>query len=158
MSKYKDIIGRIQYGLFLTVVALLPFPQIFLRYACVLWLITWYMEFRWIQKPSVNFKAFSVQLPFMMFGIWYAWKAISGFWAPDYAAWSWQMERYMIFALLIPVAIWGLNQCYDWRQIGKVLVFSCVAAVPLYVIWMTILFYHPEFLPHNSCWQLAMLP
>lgn len=144
MNRYQDILGRINYGLFLTVVALLPFPQAALKYACVAWFITWALEFRWLQKPK---PCTMYRVPFILFGLWYAWKALSGLWAPDPEAWSWQIERYMTFAFMLPVALWGVNRYYNWRQVGKVLVFSCVAAVPLYVLWMAVLFHHPEWVP-----------
>ena len=51
MNRYQNILGHINYSLFLAIVALLPFPQIFLRYACVLWIITWALEGRWLNKP-----------------------------------------------------------------------------------------------------------
>ena len=139
---------RINYGLFLAFVALLPFPQILLRYAIALWLITWLLEGRWLQKPSFSFQHPSFTLPFLLFGAWYIWKAISGLWAHDISAWSWQMERYMTFVLVVPLALWGVNKNYDWKKVGKVLVISCIAAVPAYLLWMTALFYHPEIVPH----------
>lgn len=146
MNRYQDILGRINYGLFLTVVALLPFPQAALKYACVAWFITWALEFRWLQKPK---PCTMYRVPFFLFGLWYAWKALSGLWAPDPEAWSWQIERYMTFAFMLPVALWGVNRYYNWRTAGKVLVISCIAAVPLYMLWMTCLFLHPEWVPYD---------
>ena len=147
MNRYKDIMGRINYGLFLTVVALLPFPQLFLRWAAVLWLISWFLEFRWFKKPSPITYHLS---PLLLFGVWYIFKLLSGLWASDTAAWAWQMERYMTFALLIPVGLWGVNHRYHWNTTGKVLVFSCVAAIPVYVLWMTALYLHPEIVPEQA--------
>lgn len=151
MNKYKDIIGRINYGLFLTVVALLPFPQTALRFACVAWFVTWVLELRWLHISNIKYQIsnFKLVIPFLAFAAWYGFKAISGLWAPDHAAWSWQMERYMTFAFMVPVALWGVNRYYNWRQIGKVLVFSCAAAVPIYLIWMRVLFLHSDMVPYN---------
>ena len=143
MNRYRHIMGRINYGLFLAVAALLPFPQLFLRWAAVLWIITWFLEFRWLKK--VPFTMYHV--PFILFGAWFGFKLLSGLWVSDSAAWSWQMERYMTFGLLVPVGVWGVNERYQWRTIGKVLVFSCVAAVPIYILWMTALYLHPEIVP-----------
>ena len=151
MNRYQDIVGRINYGLFLAVVVLLPFPQTALRFACVTWFITWVLELRWLKKPTFSFhlSSLTLQIPFMAFALWYAFKAISGFWASDHAAWSWQMERYMTFAFMLPVALWGVNRYYNWQHIGKVLVYTCVAAVPLYIIWMRVLFDHPDLIPYG---------
>ena len=146
MNRYQSIVGRINYGLFLLVVALLPFPQVLLRYACVLWIIAWVLEGRWLTKPP-SLKGNKMAIPFILFGAWYAWKAVSVLWSADYAAWAWQMERYLSFGLLVPAGIWGVNGRYNWRTAGKVLVASCVLALPVYIGYMTALFHHPEWVP-----------
>lgn len=130
LHKYQSAMGQLNYMLFLVVVALLPFPQIFLRYACVAWLITWLLEGRFLRKTTQQdwYKA----IPFLMFGGWYLWKIISGLWADNLEAYTWQLERYMAFGLLIPIGIWGVNNNYDWKQICKVLAISCVAAAGVY--------------------------
>ena len=67
--------GQLNYAVFLVLVALLPFPQIFLRYTCTAWLFTWLLEGRFLRKPTRQdwYKA----IPFLMFGAWYLWKIIS---------------------------------------------------------------------------------
>ncbi len=158
MSKYREIMGRVSYGLFLIVVALLPFPQAVLRPACVLWIIAWILEGRWtnlITKHKSQIANYKSALPFLLFGVWYGWKMLSGLWAADHGAWAWQMERYMTFGLLIPVGIWGVNEHYDWRQAGRVLAVSCVLAIPAYTVWMAVLYHHPEIvarLPLSDVW------
>lgn len=147
MNRYKELIGRINYILFLVVVVLLPFPQMALRYACVAWIVSWFLEGRWLSKPKPQ-QQNKIAIPFILFGLWYIWKALSGLWAADHTAWSWQMERYMTFGLLIPVGLWGVNEYYDLKQAGKMLVISCVAAVPAYLIWMLLLHAHPEWVPY----------
>ena len=142
MNKYKDIIGRINYGMFAVLVFLLPFPQVFLRYAIVLWLISWFLEGRWLQKP-MPLKSNKMLIPFVLFALWYGWRIVSGLWAADHAAWAWQMERYMTFALLVPVGLWGVNERYDWKQLGRVLTIGCVTALPIYVIILLTLYHHP---------------
>ena len=173
MKKYKDIMGRINYGVFLLTVALLPFPQIALRYAVVALGVTWLLEGRWLQgfkdskilspkghdyltksnfqgfKDSILNSQFSIlnyKLPFLLFGLWIGWRALSGLWAADHGAWSWQMERYLTFVCILPIGIWGLNEHYDWRTAGKVLAWSCVVAVPIYIVLMTTLYYHREII------------
>lgn len=143
MNRYRDIIGRINYGLFLAFVALLPFPQIFIRYACVFWFVFWVLEGRWLSRP-LPVRENRIVIPIVLFGLWYGWKAVSGLWAPDHAVWSGQMERYLTFALMIPVGIWGVNKRYDWRTAGKVLIVSCIAAVPFYPALLAYLWHHPE--------------
>lgn len=147
MNGYKEAIGRINYGLFLVVVFLLPFPQIFLRYACVIWFAFWLLEGRWLQRPK-SWKENPMMIPFLLFGGWYLWNILSGLWAPDYASWAAQMERFISFGVLIPVGIWGLNEQYNWRQAGRVLIISCVCAVFFYLAFLTVLLYHREIIDY----------
>ena len=130
LCKYQSAMGQFNYALFLVVVALLPFPQIFLRYTCVAWIFAWLLEGRWLSKP--NWQDWRKMLPFFMFGGWYLWKIISGLWADNLNAYSWQLERYMAFGLLVPVGIWGVNKCYNWKHVCIVLASSCVLAVGVY--------------------------
>ena len=130
LYKYQSAMGQLNYALFLVVVALLPFPQIFLRYASVAWIFVWFLEGRWLSKP--NWQDWRKMLPFLMFGGWYLWKIVSGLWADNLQAYSWQLERYMAFGLLVPMGIWGVNQHYNWKQICKVLAISCIAAAGVY--------------------------
>ena len=149
MNKYQNIVGKINYWLFLIVVFLLPFPQTFLRYACVIWVLTWLLEGRWLSKP-LSIKKNKIAIPFILFGLWFLWKAISILWVSDITAWSWQMERYLTFALIVPIGIWGLNTNYDWKQAGKTLIAGCITAIIFYLIVMKILFDNPELVKNYS--------
>ena len=147
MNRWQDITGKLNYGLYLVLAALLPFPQTFLRYACVVWFVCWLLEGRWLKRP-LPLHENRAAVPFLLFGLWYAWKAMSFFWSPDAGAWSSQMERYLTFGLMVLPGLWGVNGYYDWRQAGRVLAVSCFIAMPVYMLWMAILFRHPEIVPH----------
>ena len=62
MNRYRQIIGRINYWLFLTVIALLPAPQLVLRYACVAWIILWFLEGRWLNISNLQIATFKSHL------------------------------------------------------------------------------------------------
>ena len=161
--------GRLNYGLFLSVVALLPFPQLLLRYACVAWIISWFLEGRWLQKPlsTFNFPYLQIvplgrELSTLLFGLWFLWHIVSGLWAPDQAAWSEQIERYLAFGLLVPVGIWGVNERYNTKQIGQVLIGACLCAVVFYPAILTFLLHHREFIDvrpslHHLFWDYSSL-
>lgn len=150
LQKYQSAVRQLNYTLFLVTVALLPFPQIFLRYASVAWFATWVLEGHFCSKPSKE--DWRKAIPFLMFGVWYLWKIISGLWAADIDAYGWQLERYLFFGLLVPVGIWGVNSLYDWKQICKVLAISCVAAVAIYTFTLFWVFnaniFNFEIVPH----------
>lgn len=137
LYKYQSFIGKVNYLLFLVVVALLPFPQLFSRHAWILWIGCWILEGRFLSKPKLN--EWRKMLPFLFFGAWFLWKAISGLWAQDDIAYNWLLERYIMFGLLVPVGIWGVNSHYDWKQICRVLVIACIAAAGVYaftIFWV----------------------
>ncbi|MBQ7530897.1 MAG: O-antigen ligase family protein [Paludibacteraceae bacterium] len=144
MNRYQDIIGRINYALFLVAAFLLPFPQLPIRYACVAWVVGWFLEGRWLHRP-LPIRQNKTAIPFILFGLWYVWQAASYFWCADKAAWGGIMERYLTFALIVPIGLWGVNRYYNVRQTGKALVLGCVIAVPAYVLWMAALYHHPEW-------------
>ena len=147
VEQYQSVVGRINWILFLVAVFALPFPQIISRYALVTWLVGWVLELRWLQSSHLKKQLSNLKYitPILLFGIWYAWRALSGLWSPDHRAWSFMMERYMTFGLLVPVALWGVNARYDWRTAGKVLAIACALSVPFYVIFFTALHTHPEW-------------
>jgi hypothetical protein len=147
LQRYQSAVGQLNYTLFLLTVALLPFPQIFLRYASVTWFATWVLEGRFCSRP--NQQDWRKAIPFLMFGGWYLWKIISGIWAEDTDAYGWQLERYLFFGLLIPVGIWGVNSRYDWKQVCKVLAISCITAAGVYLFtlfWV----YNADFFNYDS--------
>ena len=147
LQRYQSAVGQLNYTFFLVTVALLPFPQIFLRYASVAWFATWVLEGRFCSRP--NQQDWRKAIPFLMFGGWYLWKIISGIWAEDTDAYGWQLERYLFFGLLIPVGIWGVNSRYDWKQVCKVLAISCITAAGVYLFtlfWV----YNADFFNYDS--------
>ena len=147
MENYRALAGRINYGLFLATVFLLPFPQIVIRYACVAWFIFWVLEGRWLKRPK-PWRENKMVIPILLFGLWYAWELLSGLWAQDTSAWAAQMERYISFGALVPVGIWGLNDYYQPKQITKVLVLGALVAVPFYLIALTLCYYYPTLADH----------
>lgn len=56
------------------------------------------------------------------------------------------MERYLTFALLVPIGIWGVNEYYKWTEAGKILVAGCVTAIPVYLLILIPIYYHPEII------------
>lgn len=147
LEQYQSVMGRINWVLFLIAVATLPFPQVFSRYALVAWIVAWVLELRWFKCP-INPLRHKEIIPVLLFGLWYVWRALSGLWSPDHRAWSFMMERYMTFGLLVPVALWGVNDRYDWRRAGKVLVISCAVAAVFYAI-LLLAHYDIENLKHR---------
>lgn len=147
LEQYQSAMGRINWVLFLIAVATLPFPQVFSRYALVAWIVAWVLELRWFKCP-INPLRHKEIIPVLLFGLWYVWRALSGLWSPDHRAWSFMMERYMTFGLLVPVALWGVNDRYDWRMAGKVLVISCAVAAVFYAI-LLLAHYDIENLKHR---------
>lgn len=157
IDKYQQIIGKINYWLFVFTIFLLPFHRSILRYVYVAWIISWYLELRWVKRPGC-LKNNIFAIPFILFGIWYLWKIGSILWITNYSAWASQIERYMTFGLIVPIALWGMNEHYEWRKIGKVFVLSCVVAMLVYPAIFTLFFYNREiveFFNFNPRWNFT---
>lgn len=58
------------------------------------------------------------------------------------------MERYMTFALILPVGIWGVNEHYNWRAVAKVLAISVAVSVPFYCIANTVFYIRPDWVQY----------
>ena len=156
MKRYQELIGRINYALFLVMLFLLPFPQKALRYVGIAWIVSWFLDFRWLHKPLTANRSPLTVIPFIAFGAWFLIKLLSGLWSPDLGAWGWKMVRYLAFGMLVPVGIWGVNEHYDWLKAGRVWVIGCLVAVPAYIAWMTFVHLHPEIVPYLNvpdCWE-----
>ena len=129
---------KINYVLFILVVFLLPFPQIFLRYTIVAWGVSWLLEGRWLRKPQPN----SFLVPCILFAVWFAWEAVSALWAGAPALTGAELERHLAIPMLLPVALWGVNEHYDLRMTRRVLMYGCLAAVPVYFFTMFWVYNH----------------
>lgn len=138
MHRYVTVIQKINYVLFILVVFLLPFPQIFLRYTVVAWGISWLLEGRWLRKPQPS----SFFVPCLLFAIWFAWEGVSALWAGHPALTGAEIERHLAIPMLLPVALWGVNDYYDLRMTRRVLMYGCLAAVPVYFFTMFWVFNH----------------
>lgn len=155
MNRYQSIVGRLNYWLFIAVAVLLPYPQIYLRYAIVIWFITWILEGRWLQIENLKYQLANWKyiVPILLFALWFGYKLLSGLWASNADAWHAQIERYLSFGLMIPVGLWGVSKHYNWKQAGRIFVISCMVAIPMYLLWMTILYKNPEWL---ESWRIKV--
>ena len=151
MNTYKNIIEQVNYGLFLLLAFLLPYPQVALRWVVVIWFVTWVLEGRWLHRP-VSLRNNPGLIPILLFGLWFGYKVVSYFWCRDTGAWAWQMERYITFAAVVPIGIWGINSRYNWQQVGRALILGCTSAVFVYLATMTLLYLHPSLV---ATWQIS---
>ena len=134
LDKYRNIIGEINYMLFLAFIAVLPYPHSISRPIWVAWLITWLLEFRFTQKPKLaSFKDLKPIIPFIGFACWFIIQAVSVLYANDKQEAFSILGRTVNFVLLLPVAIWGVNERYDWKMCLKVLIATCLISIFVYV-------------------------
>lgn len=138
MHRYLTVMQKINYVLFILVVFLLPFPQIFLRYTIVAWGVSWLLEGRWLRRPRPS----SLLVPCILFALWFVWEALSVLWAGAPALTAAELERHLAVPLLLPVALWGVNDQYDLKMTRRVLMYGCLAAVPVYFFTMFWVYNH----------------
>lgn len=156
MNRYTQLIEEIQAKWFVLVVALLPFPQVFVRWAILIWFGLWILEGRWLHRP-VSLKQNRIAIPVLMFGAWYVLKLVSGLWVEDRAAWAFYLESHATFAAMIPIGIWGVNERYDWHKVLNALILGCVAVAILYPFTMFWVYNHEYFVPLAHTGELHAL-
>lgn len=133
--KYQQIIGEVNYYAFLAFLAVLPYPHSFSRPIWMIWLISWVLELRFLQRPQLrkNGQFRKELIPFLGLVVWFIWNAISMLWAEDTKTASSTLMRDFDLFILFPVALWGLNERYDWQQCLKVLIVSSLLSVLVYL-------------------------
>ena len=154
MHRYVEVMQKINYVLFILVVFLLPFPQIFLRYTVVAWGISWLLEGRWLRRPRPS----SFLVPCLLFALWFVWEAVSALWAGAPALTAAELERHLAIPMLLPVALWGVNELYDLKMIRRVLMYGCLAAVPVYFFTMFWVYNHECIEQANEHLAVSWMP
>lgn len=153
MMKYIQQIQDIQSKWFLVVMAMLPFPQPFIKWAILIWFGLWLIEGRWLHRPK-PLRDNRILIPLLCFGLWYGLKIVSGLWAEDSTGWHHYIENHATFVALIPIGIWGVNSRYHLRHALSALIIGCLAVAFLYPFTLYWVHNHEYFLPRAGWGEL----
>ena len=129
-ATYQSIIGKLNYIVFLLLIISLPFPTEFKMRLWPIWLITWALEFRFVERSNFRFRR-SFYAVAMMVGF-FLWNALSILWSNNPAqGWS-DIERALSVLALPLIALYGVNRHYKSYQIQTAIVGGTVASVLVY--------------------------
>ncbi len=136
-SKYLHIVEKINYLLFILALCSLPFPTRFSLLLWEAWVISWLFEGRFLQKKNIQWQKGIVPLVLLVVGV--IWEAISCFWAINITDATNMLIRHISFVAILPIAIWGVNQEYDWGKAIKWFIISSVSSILIYGIYLYII-------------------
>ncbi|MBO7316823.1 MAG: O-antigen ligase family protein [Paludibacteraceae bacterium] len=114
MDKYRQIVGKLNWFLFLAVAFTLSFSPAVLRIVWVAWLISWFLEFRFLDKKNFSFSKYLV--PSLMLLVFFLWQCLSYFWTIDKVTASVVLERQVSFLFLPLIMMFGVNENYDLKK------------------------------------------
>ena len=156
-NKYLQIVEKINYYLFVVAICMLPFPTRISLYAWELWLISWLFEGRFLRKENIQWH--KGLIPIFMCVVWVLWELISCVWAINQEDAINMVVRHLSLVMIIPIAIWGVNDQYDFWKAAKWFVISCISSVFIYAIYLYViqqwgyLYEHHELPEYVSTWQ-----
>ena len=153
-TKYQQVIGEINWYAFLAFLAVLPYSHSFSRPIWMVWLISWLLECRFLVRP-IAFKDPAERrklIPFIGLAVWFLWGVVSLLWVENRAAADSALMRNFDLFFLLPVALWGVNERYNWRTCLKVMLVTCLISVFVY------LFAHYWVMNYQSTWDRNIKP
>ena len=134
LSKYLHMAEKINYYLFVVAICMLPFPTRISLYAWELWMISWLFEGRFLRKA--NFQWHKGLIPVILCVIWVLWESISCAWAINREDAINMLVRHLSFVLILPIALWGVNDKYNFTDAAKWFVISCISSVFIYGVYL----------------------
>ncbi len=140
MDKYRQIVGKLNWFLFLAVAFTLSFSPAVLRIVWVAWLISWFLEFRFLDKKNFSFSKYLV--PSLMFLVFFLWQCLSYFWTIDKVTASVVLERQVSFLFLPLIMMFGVNENYDLKKS----IFSFIIGTAI----ISIFYIHSVFILSNT--------
>lgn len=133
-NKYLQIIRYVNYILFVVAACMLSFPTRVSLYAWGLWLLTWFMEGRFVNKNNLQWNKGLIPLCLLL--LWVLCEAVSYVWSIDREDTLNMLIRHLSFILIMPVALWGVNEHYNWRRIAHCFVLTTIISVFVYGIYI----------------------
>ena len=145
MERYLQFIKRLNYVLFLCLMASLPLPRKYGHVMLIVWAVSWLLELRFTKRS--NFCGWKALAPALGLAVWVLWESLSLLWGGPQS----HFRNCHIALLILPFVIaFGVNELYNWKQAAKVLVISSLLSCFLYgftLFWVAnnkVILLHPE--------------
>lgn len=127
MERYLQFAKRLNYILFLGLMASLPLPRWFGHIMLIVWATSWLLELRFTKRS--NFCGWKALTPALGLAVWVLWECLSLLWGGSQS----RFRDCHASLLIVPFVIaFGVNELYDWKQAAKVLIISSLLSFFLY--------------------------
>ena len=147
-NKYLQIVEKINYYLFIVAICMLPFPTRISLYTWVLWIFSWVLEGRFLQKKNLQWH--KGLIPIIMCVVLITWEGISYFWAINKTDAANMLVRHLSFIMILPISLWGVNDQYDFAKAAKYFVISCISSVFIYILYLYVIQHWSYILEYNQ--------
>lgn len=130
MENFTKCMQKVNYGMFWVLMASLPFPRVAMQWCWIIWAVTWLLEFRFLNPKNLQWGKPMIPALFL-FG-WVVWECVSLIWAKNQVVGGRFPDPHVSLLFFPLIALYGLNDLYDWKKIAKVFVIACVSSFFLY--------------------------
>lgn len=127
MERYLQVVKRMNYVLFLALMASLPLPRKFGHIMLIVWAVSWLLELRFTKRE--NFTGWKTLIPGLGLAIWVLWECVSLLWGGPQARFRDCHASLLILPLILA---FGVNENYQWKHAAAVLIISAIASSFLY--------------------------
>lgn len=135
MERYLKFIKRLNYVLFLGLMATLPLPRKYGHIMLIVWAVSWLLELRFTKRS--NFCGWKKLFPALGLAVWVLWECLSLLWGGPESHFRDCHASLLVLPLIIA---FGVNEQYHWKQAAKVLIISSLLSCFLYAFtlyWTT---------------------
>lgn len=155
LGRYKKVIEQINIVSFFLLLLSLALPWRFTQPLFAIWLITWFLECRWLNKKNIHFG--KPTIPILLLCGFVAWEALSLLWTIDCEQGILELQKHLpIYAVLL-VSLFGVNKYYQSHQTKVVLILGCILAIFGYcmiIYWYRVQNTLPISLSYFDFWSI----
>lgn len=136
-NKYKNLMGYVNYVLCLFLLFFVSAPDSKLRFLFNAWLISWALEFRWLDVNNFTFRKYNKSI--LMIVGFVAIGAVSLLWSSNVDNGLHRLYRHLYYVAIAFVSLFGVNERYKLKTmlyvyiVGAVIVGCCYFVVMYYV-------------------------
>ena len=132
LSTIQRYTGAINYAAFMGLIFLLPFPWHFVQIAAIVWLITWALEGRWLQKGNYTFR--QSLIPILLIIAFIAYETVSLLWTRDMAQGISEISKHLPLLAFCLIAICGVNRHYHPEKLKTCLMVGSLMSMIAYLL------------------------
>jgi len=144
IEKYQQFIGALNYFLFILLIAALPFPLEWFRPLWAIWLVSWVLEGRWLQKENFQWRKWLY--PVLLLIVFFLGECISLIWTQDFEQGLTEITKHCSCLAILIIGLFGVNDHYKSSTLKYVWVLSCLISIAAYSL-VAYAYIHDPYLP-----------